>query len=234
MSANWIQKKKTQLATTKELEKILMNRPDMREALSRYIASLNLQGQINANIITEKQAAKLFQQAIQQFSEAINREINQHIEPQILDQNDLSNPANMQRALNNPDSPISIQVNDAATSVILAINEEAFENEQEQEQNQQQIINTQHIQTESESQTEIQTPNAPNPTSSSHEKEALLVGAVLGTSLEKDAIEHTFEKYIGKDLKDELNKLEEPNKSESPFEILAPKPKPPTPEEEKK
>jgi hypothetical protein len=229
MAANWIQNKKAQLVNIKQLEKAIMSRPDVRAALGRYITSLNLQAQINAGKITEKQALELFNRAIQQFSYAISRQINAHFTPQLIDQNDLSNPLNMEQALNNPNSLASIQMNDTAYSIMLTINEETTENEQAQYQ----IQMTDQQTTEEE----VQAPDAPTPIPTpepaSHEKEALLVGAVLGASLEKGAIEHTFEQYIGKDLKNAFQALEEPSEIKSPFEILAPKPKPPTSDEEK-
>src|SRR3990167_2036508 len=118
MTASWINKKKAELTSIKQLEKALMNRPDMRAALNRYIASLNLQGQINAGKITEKQALELFARAIQQFSYTISKEINARFTPQLIDQNNLSNPLNMEQAINNPNSFVNIQINDTAASII--------------------------------------------------------------------------------------------------------------------
>lgn len=233
MTASWINKKKAELTSIKQLEKALMNRPDMRAALNRYIASLNLQGQINAGKITEKQALELFARAIQQFSYTISKEINARFTPQLIDQNNLSNPLNMEQAINNPNSFVNIQINDTAASIILAINEEAVENEKTQ--NQQKIINED---SQEEAEKEIQTqytpePPAPTPKPTSHEKEELLATAVLGVSLKKEVIEHAFGKYIDKDLKNIFHKLEKPSETNSPFKILTPKLEPPTPHEKK-
>ncbi len=231
--ADWIQNKKMELTNIKQLERALMNRPDMRAALNRYVASLDLQGQINRGAITDQQAAYLFRKAILDFSYTMNKAINQliqHKSPDQPDLNDLTNPLNMVQALNNPDSLASIQFNDTATSIIFTTNEEADANEQAQ--NQQQMINQQDIQ--ENTLTQDAPMQAPTPEPTSHAKEALLVTAVLGVTLGKDEIEHAFEKYIGKDLKDELGKFKEPkeledelNKIKSPFEIPTFKPKPP-------
>ncbi len=226
---NWIQKTKAELTSIKQLERALMSRPDIRAALNRYIASLDLQGQINRRTITEEQAAALFRKAIQNFSYQLNKQINQRFTPQFIDDNDLTNPLNMERAINNPNSLASIQWNDTADSIIFSINAEAAENEDAQ--NQQQMINQQTIQEE----TPTQDAPTPRPQPPSHEKEELLVTATLGITLGKDEIEHVFEKYIGKDLKNELGKFKEPkelenelNEFKSPFnKIPTFKPEPP-------
>lgn len=221
MAANWIHNKKIELTNIKYLERVLMNRPDMRAALNRYIDSLNLQGQINARKITEEQAVALFERAIHQFSYEISKQINQRFTPPFIDQHDLSNPINMERALNNPDSLASVQLNDTAYSVILTINEETDNNEQVQ--NQQQLIDQQTTQEAMQP----QVAPTPTPALASHEKEELLVAAVLGVSLGKEVIEHTFEKYIGKELKGVLQEFKEPDNIKSEFESLVPRPKPP-------
>lgn len=224
---NWIQKRKSELTSIKQLEQALMNRPDMRAALNRYITSLDLQGQINRNAITEQQALQLFRKAILDFSYQLNQKINERFTPEFIDENDLTNPLNMTQAINNPNSLASIQFDDIADSIILTLNEEAAINEQTQ--NQQQIIDQQALQ--DVTQEEAPTPR-PEPTPS-HEKEELLAASVLGVTLGKDEIEHTFEKYVGKELKNEFKELKEPDELKeleeikSPFKIPSLKPEPP-------
>lgn len=223
----WIQNKKAELINIKQIEWALMNQPNLRAALNRYISSLNLQGQINRGAITEQQASELFKRAIQQFSYALSKEINQRFTPQFfIDNNDLTNPLNMAQALNNPNSLASILMNDTADAIMIAINAEANENEQVQYQ--QQTADQPETQAQ-----EIPTP-VPTPAPTSHEKEELLVAAVLGASLGKEAIEHAVEKYIGKEFKNKLGPfLKEPTETKSIFDIPTLKPKPPTPSEKK-
>ena len=228
--ANWIQKTKAELISIKQLERILMSRPDIRAALNRYITSLDLQGQINRGVITEQQALQLFRKAIQDFSYQLSEKMNQRFTPQFIDENDLTNPLNIEQAINNPNSLASIQWNDTVTSIIFTINEEADINEQAQ--NQQQMMNQQDIQ--EDTLTQDAPTQAPTPETTSHAKEELLITAVLGVTLGKDEIEHVFEKYIGKDLKKEMGKFKEPKALEdelheikSPFKIPTLKPEPP-------
>lgn len=211
--ANWIKKTKADLTSINQLEQALMSQPNIRAALNRYVASLDLQGRINRGAITEQQALQLFRKAIQDFSYKVNQKINQRFTPQFINENDLTNPLNMARAINNPNSLASIQWNDTIDSIIFALDEEASENEQ--------VQNQLHMNNE-----ETPTHNAPTPRPqpTSHEKEELLATAALGIKLGKGKIEHVFEKYVGKELKNEFKELDE---IISPFKTPTLKPKPP-------
>lgn len=230
--ASWIRNKKSELTNIKQIEALLMNKPVMRATLNRYIASLDLQGQINRGTLTEQQAFKLFDKAIRDFSYLLNREINRCFanadNKKLLDQTDLSNPLNIQSALNNPDSIASQLMNDTVAAIVAACDEEMIENEQT---NQQQLTAQQTAQEETANQATFAPTPKPTP-QDSKEKEELLVGAVLGLTAGKEILEHTFEKCVGKKLEEKIG-LSEEKENKSPFEIPVLKPKPPNMEDDK-
>lgn len=107
----------------------LYDNDDIKTALARYINSLNLQGQVNANILTEKQAAVLFVRAIEKFERDIHVKIDRGFQKNQFDQTDLSNPQHMQNALNTPGSTANLEMNAIETALIDTLNQETIANE---------------------------------------------------------------------------------------------------------
>lgn len=90
-------------ASQKAFRSAVLADPRLQLALARYINSLNLQGQIN-NGLDPNHALKLMHNAATDFVQHIHSEIDKIFVKNKLDQTDLSNPLNMQMALNNPNS----------------------------------------------------------------------------------------------------------------------------------
>ena len=116
----WIQKGANNAAAQKAIRDAILNRPEVQMALAKYVNSLNLQGQVNNRVITEQQAMELFTNAIQDFKRQLHTEINKCFTNNALDLTDLSNPLNIQAALNNlnnPNSLASIQMGDSTATI---------------------------------------------------------------------------------------------------------------------
>lgn len=125
---SWRKSGSTALDTHKKFRDALLNKPEVKIALARYINSLNLQGQIDKGIITENQALALFDKAIKNFTRQLHDGINDSLSKlrshSALDQTDLSNPLNMQTALNNPNSLASMQMDDLVAAQVTMVSEQ--------------------------------------------------------------------------------------------------------------
>lgn len=131
---SWIKSGVNNAASQKVIRDAILNRPEVQNALAKYINSLNLQGQVNKGLISEQQALELFTKAVQNFKQQINTTINNCFTNNQLDQTDLSNPINMQMALSNPNSFASQQMTDAAENIIQSIQMDMDTMEQSQQQ----------------------------------------------------------------------------------------------------
>ncbi|MCX7120619.1 MAG: hypothetical protein NTZ67_02410 [Gammaproteobacteria bacterium] len=97
----------------------ILENDQLQAATGRYINSLNLQGQINNNTITEAQALQIAYTEAEKF----RRELNTAINTQSLSTNNQSNlsiETNMAAALSNPDSFASKQADAQIEEIILA------------------------------------------------------------------------------------------------------------------
>lgn len=219
----------------------VLNDPGLRQLLVRYIDNLNLQGQMNKNGLSEQDALQLLKKAIVDFTLKTHTAISAKINPLPFDQNDISNPINFQNALNNPNSLLSISVNDviaelqeeaeitqeemidadnAMQAQILQDDEAAEEEEAEEEEE------TEKTKGEEEETGEEQKEEEKEDTEK--EKEAGIVGAITvmddhpeEEKKGEEEVESLFKGLTGKDAKFS------PKEDKAEEEIFAPRPKPP-------
>ncbi|MDP1574455.1 MAG: hypothetical protein Q8L78_05945 [Coxiellaceae bacterium] len=174
----------------------LLKNPAILAALNRYIASLCLQGRIATGQLSETQALIEFEKAIHTFTRKIHTELNKRSVATNIDQTDLSNPLNMQNALNNPLSYASQLMNNTAAAIESAIIDESYQNEQAYLQ--------QNVQSDEQTSQQVTTPAESNEhdTGTAVAKTALLVGAISlfdekGADAARDKIESAFFKETG-------------------------------------
>lgn len=184
--------------------------PRMRMALGHYINSLDLQGQINKNGLSETDASKLFDHAVQNFMRNVHTKITARINPPPSDLNDLTIPINMENALNNPDSWISIQMDELIAVLTSELDMQA----------------TQIKQVEQEESDQMQRQPRSN-TEDDLEKGAVVVTALK--SLEDDSPEVSagkmaaaFEACTGNKV--DFKNLDDENNEQSLFKAPSPKP----------
>src|SRR3989338_8472041 len=193
---SWRKSGSATLDTHKKFRDVLLNKPEVKIALARYINSLNLQGQIDRGIITENQALALFDKATKDFAlqlhNRINNSLNKLRNHPVLDQTDLSNPINMATALNNPNSLASMQMNDLAAAQITMINEQIQNEENNQIQPQAQSSN--NLQQDASDQ------NSTQRIANELGKGAIVVGALKAI----DDLDHTASKKIVEDAFHEI------------------------------
>lgn len=165
--------------------------PAVINSLNRYLRSLNLQARVNSGAMTNTEALIEFEKAVHFFARKLHTFMDNKITraPKELDQTDLSNPVNMQIALQNPLSYASQLMNDTAQEIINAMNIEAATNEQIMLQN-----------AETTTPTETETPVSEEKESQNHESE--LIASILlfdesGPNAAKEAIESAFFKETG-------------------------------------
>jgi hypothetical protein len=164
----------------------------IKTALARYINSLNLQSQVNANILTEKQAAVLFVRAIEKFERDLHVNIDRGFQKNQFDQTDLSNPQHMQNALNTPGSTANLEMNAIEAIMVDALNENAIANEK-------------MLQTQLESTDSNTLSPTPKPSKTSDEDDELKKGGAITTALKAKEDEKDLEK-VNKLLGDALEK----------------------------
>ncbi|OGT44520.1 MAG: hypothetical protein A3E82_05965 [Gammaproteobacteria bacterium RIFCSPHIGHO2_12_FULL_38_11] len=113
----------------------VLSNDELQVACGRYINSLDLQGQINNNNMTEAEALKIAYKEAQNFKRKVATQINAQ-SLSTFDQSDLTIESNMTAALNNPDTYASRQANAQIEEVILeeVINELNIQSEANEQQ----------------------------------------------------------------------------------------------------
>jgi len=102
----------TTLKMQQMLREAILNRTDVQIALGQYINSFNLQGQINAKIMTPQEAAQRYIIATSEFEKNLQATINATFSQDKLDQTDAEKFAD---AIANPNSLVSENMNTAAS-----------------------------------------------------------------------------------------------------------------------
>lgn len=170
----------------------ILQLPYIMRMLNRYLASFNLSARVASGELSPNEALIIFERAIHTFARKLHYELDKQWMIRQPDLNDLSNPLNVELALQNPNSIASQIMNDTAIAIRNAINEETFQNEQtylQNLQNEEEENNNNNIIESSEINTTLENKNA----SAQHSDiKAIIIFDEKGGILARNAIESAF------------------------------------------